>query len=322
MLNENLNNSSNKKIELALCALMFFSPLIKNQIKKIWDLKNDDITFINWFIKLGYLNIIILMLIIISNILYYRTDINLFLTIWTCLIILLIIMLITWSIFAITEKPISHNNTSIENKTYKFESVLDFIPIYNIYTWYNKHDFTWNENIWIKESLLLWWIFSIVLCFNAPTIILIIPITIILLVIWINITNLSLWEKYISFINNLFSKNPEETRWKIIWILISPFNKKTLDENTSWQQMQYSLIYKIEHKQILLELILLIVISIVLLILGIAHKKYQLICGISLILSRYILMAVKRKHMTHIPIIKEFTSIFFKSNKNNNEQSN
>ena len=45
-------NTYSNKTELSLSALMFFSPLIQNQMKKRSDINENDKNFIKWFIKI------------------------------------------------------------------------------------------------------------------------------------------------------------------------------------------------------------------------------------------------------------------------------
>ena len=319
-----LNTWINNKIELSLCAIMFFAPLIKSHINKNNNITNEEKSFINGFIKLWYINIILIILAITFEILSYKMDNDIFMTMWTSLIIILIISLIIWSILAITEKQIWKDtwNTNTENKTDKMETILNFIPIYNIYIRYKKHNFDWNDNQWIKESIIMRWLFSILLCINMPEILIFIYIWLILLLLWINISNITLWENVSNKIDNLFKKNPEETWWQIIGILISPFNKKTLNENIEGQKEIYSLIYKFENKQILLEFILLIICATIGIYFGIKSKNYELIIWIVLIISRYSVMIIQLKHLTHIPVFKEITSIFFRLQKKQNEKIN
>lgn len=316
MEENNINSTKNNKIELALASLMFFSPLIKSELKKRTNLTNEDRQFVYWFIKLWYLNIAILFITILLEIFYYTITLSIFNIIGNISLIILSISLIIWSIFAISEKPISKSSiqenwvSTIATKNNILDIILKFIPLYNIYLWYEKHDFEWNDTT-LKESLILWWCFSFSLLFPLNKFVFIIFLVLILLMLLINIFGLNVGERYENFINNLFKKNPEETRGSLIWLIIAPFSKAEVKETIETKRQNYSFILKLDHKQVLLESILLWILSLVGIILAIYLKQYSLIIWIILILWRYLIMLTKWKHITHIPILKEITNIFF-----------
>ncbi len=314
----NTNIAKNTKIELALAALMFFSPLIKSELKKRQNLGNEDKQFIYWFIKLWYLNIVMLIITIMLELAYYSTTQNIFNIVGNISLVLLAVSLIIGSIFAISErsitKPITQDNNSmkITTKNDILDIILKFIPLYNVYLWYEKHDFEWND-IALKESLILWWGFSILLIFPLHNLFFITYLVLILLMVLINIFGLNIWEKYDKFINNLFKKNPEEARWWFIWIITAPFSRSEVNATIETKKQRYSFIVKLDHKQVLLEFIILSILVLIWIILWIYFKQYSIIIWVLLILWRYAIMLIKWKHITHIPIIKELTNIFFTS---------
>jgi|GEM_PF-1415416 hypothetical protein len=75
-MNQKQNTYSNKT-ELALSALMFFSPLIQNLTKKN-DINKSEQNFLKGYIKLGYFNIILLGMTIFFQIIYYTSNNSLF----------------------------------------------------------------------------------------------------------------------------------------------------------------------------------------------------------------------------------------------------
>lgn len=305
-------NSKNNKIELSLSALMFFSPLIKSNLKDRNDISNEDKNFIRWFIRLWYLNIVLLIITIIFWIIYYKTTVSIFDTLCNITLIMLVIFLWIWSVYAIAEKPILKKN-SPENGIWKdkLSLILNYIPLYNVYLWYNTHDFE-STNIELKESLILWWLFSIISLLPIHTYIHVWFLIIILLFIVSRTVWLDFWEKYNNTIDKLFKKNPEELWWYIVWLLITPFNQLELNENIDTQKWKYSLIFKLDHKHILLEYIILLIISLWWLYRSIKNQNYMILIGIVLILGRYWLMIIKRKHVPHIPVLKELTHLFFR----------
>jgi len=315
-MDNNLDINKNNKIELALASLMFFAPFVKYNLKTREDISSLDKNFILWFIRLWYLNIFLLFLAIASQILYYVTNILFLNTCSTIIIIVLAVLLLIWSIFVLTEKSIVKANVTndkwVEAVWYNNLSqiILAYIPLYNVYLWYEKHDFDW-DNLYMKESLILRWIFSILLAITSNKYILLWFWAIILFVMLLNIFNVRFWDSNEQFLKNLFKKNPEEIWWGILWVCIAPFKWGTVKETIDNQKSKYSLIFKLDHKQILLELIIAIFLYWFWVYLWIKTVNYCLIIWISLILARYLIMLIKWKHMSHIPIIREITNLFF-----------
>lgn len=309
----NTNINKNNKIELALASLMFFAPLIKFNLKNRTDIQNEDQNFINGFIKLWLINIVLLILWVAFETLFYFTTTTVFDIFWTSILVWLAILILIECIFVICEKNIIHTSW-IETNSDSWNDVikicLNYLPLYNIYIWYKKHDFEW-ENMSLKESIILRWLFSVLLVITQNKYILISFWVLTLINMISNIFHINFGIKFDNFISNIFKKNPEEIRWSIIWLLISPFSWKSISETITDQKLKYSLIYKLDHKQILLELIILILLWCGWIYIWLKTWNYVLITGTFLILSRYWIMLIKWKHMTHIPIIKELTSIFF-----------
>jgi len=312
---KNNNIENNKKIWYALSALMFFAPLIKYNLKSDDSISQWDKVFINWFIKLWYLNIILVVLAIISQLIYMNTKTPIYQTIKTWIFILVVVLLFIWSLLAIFKKNINLSNS--EWKT-DYDKILGFVPLYNIYLWYEKHDFD-GENSYIKFGIFLRSLFSICLILFENKYVNIFFLLLILMctistVIWINF-----WEKWKKIINNLFQKNPEEIRGYVVWLLISFFNKDWLNTNITKQKNYFDFLFKLENKQIILEYVLFWVISISLIVIWIAYMKYQLLLWLIIITGRYLIMIINWNHVPHIPILKEITNIFFKNKLIKNE---
>lgn len=313
---DNKSYDKNNKIELALASLMFFSPLIKSNLKNRSDISDNDKNFVHWFVKLWFFNIFLLILGITIEIISYFNAIAILDTIWTIILVILAAILLIESIFVISEKPII--NTNPDDMAYLWNDIftifLNYIPLYNIYLWYKNHDFE-SENIWIKESILLWGLFVILLLLPTNKYILIWYLIVILMSMVSNMFHIDFGEWYKKFISNAFKKNPEEVRWYILWVIIYPFSWNSIAESIANQKWAYNLIFKLDHKQVLLELIILILLSIFGIYMWFRWWNYYLITGILAILWRYLIMLVKWKHMPHIPILKELTNVFFISKK-------
>ncbi len=111
--------TNNNKIELSLSAVMFFSPLIQNLLKKNKKITEDEKWFIKWFIKVWYLNIILLIITITLQVIFYMTQIWLIQTISFILTIVLAGSLAIGSIYAISNKAIIKNKNTDDKKTIK-----------------------------------------------------------------------------------------------------------------------------------------------------------------------------------------------------------
>lgn len=305
-------NSKNNKIELSLSALMFFSPLINNNIKDRQDITNDDKIFIKWFVRLWYLNIVLLLNTITLWVIYYNTTLPIFNTLCNISLIILIVFLWIWSLFAILEKPIVKSNyTDNEATVNKSNIMLNFVPLYNIYLWYQNHDFD-NQHTELKESLILWWLFSIIALLPINKYIIISCLIIILLFLIARIVWLDFGEKYNNFVDNLFKKNPEEIWWYAAWLLKTPFVQWELKDIINEQKWKYSLIYKMDYKHILLEYIILAILILCGLYIWMKSKNGMILLWIILVIWRYGLMLIKWKHVPHIPVLREFTNLFFR----------
>ena len=316
-MNQKQKTYSNKT-ELALSALMFFSPLIQNLIKKNnINIEESEKNFLNWYIKLWYFNIILLGISIFFQIIYYTSNNKLFQSLWIILSIVLWISLVIWSVYAILNKEILWKNNE-KDFNYKDEKLLDnilyYIPVYNVYKRYNEHKFE-NPNILLKESLLLRTVFTVFLLIFPWENLIIILILIVALRI-ISIANwLYWWEKFNIIINKIFKKNPEEIWGYILGVITTLFNWKKITENISNIKQKFELIPKIDYKQILSQYLILLILLWFLFYLWVSNNNINLIFAALLITWRYGVMIIKRKHVPNIPILKEFVNLFFK-NKN------
>ena len=314
----NIKNSINKKNEFAFCAIMFFAPLIKNNIKTNESLSKEDKAFINWFIKLGYINILLLIISLIFRILEIKTSNVVLQKINIWFLILLAISLCIWTILAALNKNINWNKNEETNNTNNLDVLLFFIPIYNIYIRYEHHQFEWDNSL-IKSSILLWTFFTLSAIFIPNTYINIWILCLILFKIIYTIYGINFWKKRNEHINNAFQKNPEEIRWYVTWTIKSLFNKNWLKINIMEQKNIFGFIFKINNKQIICEYILLLLICFLWIYVWIQHKIYFLVIWDIMMLTRYWIMAIKRKHLPHLPIFKEISNIFFKSKITKNE---
>lgn len=311
MEEKNQNIGKNIKTEFALSAILFFSPFLKNPLQNNQKLSQEDKSFVYWFIKVWYINIFILILSIICEIIYLKTWNELFKKLATIILIILIILISILCWFAISNKSINKNKMTQANN----EIFFNFIPIYNIYNRYKKHDFE-NKNSILKESILLRTIFSIYLIFFQNIIVTFILFFYIIFRIIATVNWIWISEKYSTIMDKLFKKNPEEIRWIISWFILWLFSKDTISEKIENKKKDFEYLFKLDNKQIILEYILFWLIYTFLIYKGINTRNWYLISWLILIWTRYFIMIIKWKHLPHLPILKWITNIFFKNKKN------
>jgi hypothetical protein len=303
---------------------MFFSPLIQKMLKKNKNITQQDKDFVAWSIKLGYFNIFLLLLTIVLQVVFYLTKLSITQTISTVTMIVLAISLVIWSIYAISGKSILKSSNKINKDLLKtsdtdltnnkLETLINYIPLYNIYLRYKNHNFN-NPDIILKESILRWSLFAIIfITVQSPTV-----NWIILSILWIRIialmNGIDLSNTAKQKINKLFTKNPEELRWYISWTITNLFNKKTISENITTQKTNYELLFKSTNKQIIFEYTILDLLIIWWIYTWYITNNTALIAAILFIAARYLIMLIKRNHLPHIPVIREITSIFFKQKR-------
>lgn len=307
--------TSTTKIQLSLSSVMFFSPFIKRLIHSRWFvLSVDDSEFIQGYITLWYLNITLLLLSILSGIWMYAIDMPFLRMFYYTILILLLILLLGESIFVLLEKPLLHSKhgfwyTDISlNKT---QILLSYLPLYNIYLWYQIHDF---QHIyrWPKESIFLWilfiwsWLF-----FQTPVVSIVIFILIIARVAslfgWIDVLPDQMKNK----LNMLFTKNPEELWGYVTWSLRSLFRKEKIADAINQQKLQYSLLVPLTTTSLIIEYSLAWIAFLWAIYLWITQTFTVLYYGVlGLLLGRYLLMYIRWKHIPHLPLFKELVDFF------------
>lgn len=319
-IEEKANNQS-LKIQLSLASLMFFSPFVKYLIKTSnFELDNKDNDFVQSYISLWWINIVLLLLALVTGLASYFYFIPIIETIYQIIIGLLIIVLTIWCIWAITETKIinsvySNKNTLEEfNNTNKIHTILWYLPGYSIYLWYNKHDFE-KPDLLIKESFVMWILFGIS-CFIPIQIISIFVFVAIVVRIVSLLGNINIVSKKISeFISSLFYKNPEEIWWYIWWsivfVLHGNYNLpywKLLVENT---KKEYQYLYDIKKFGSIQRQYWLLLVGIVLILLQVDlwNISWLAVISIILILIRYWIMIFVWWRSPAIPLMREIVML-------------
>lgn len=312
---------TNTKTQLSLAAALFFSPLVQNMLNKnTWDITDKDRDFIRGYIRFGYITLLFWFITIASGVSNYLFALNILSVTYTVSIFILLSLLIISIVSIISDISLLKSGTNDLN-TYtvegnKKEIIFKYIPIYNIYLWYQAHSFD-KPNRWIKESILFWTLFLFLSMFGSVW-----GSTIVLIAIIIRIASLMsdidiLSTQTKQYINKIFLKNPEEIWWYVTWFLkylgkatihlFRSIEVYTLKNEIHEEKETYSHIIGIkEHKNITIEYILWIIILIWLIYLiqpDFTVRTYY--AGFWLLILRYVTMAIQLKHLPHFPIARE-----------------
>lgn len=319
-MDEKKNRDSNTTM-IALAALMFFSPFIQYLLKK-WSLRLDEQerTFVRWYIKLGAIHRLFLILTIASGVAAYFVNTPFLRLLYAIFIGILLILLIVWTICVLTDVSLFVNkefSVSFYAPGTKLALLLKFLPFYNIYARYHLHSF-WSPNRWLKESLL-WQTFFVLLAVTGH------PLTLgVVFVLWIlRISSLLagidvLHIKAKQDINAIFFKNPEEIRWYVTWTLAFCYKKCTSSASTTLTssiqeaKQTYTHLYNVKtQKSIRIEYIigsLLIRWYIVLRQPDFTHRTFLM--PALLLWGRYIIMIITRWHLPSLPVARELFALW------------
>ncbi len=312
---------TNTKTQLSLAAALFFSPLVQNMLKNdTRDISDKDRDFVRGYIKFGYITILFGIITIVSGVLNYLLVLDILNVIYTVSIFILVFLLIISVVSILSDISLikSGDQTlhiyTIEGN--KKDIILKYLPIYNIYLWYQIHTFD-KPNRRIKESILLRTLFLLI-CLSGS----IWASSCILIVIIIRVAALMsdidfLTPQTKQYINQLFFKNPEEIRWYVSWLGVylakAGVNifKKTqaahLSEEIAQEKEVYSRIIDTQdNKDILYEYILWIILTGGLLYfvkLDFTIRTYYAVFLLGI--ARYLVMILQLKHLPHLPIARE-----------------
>lgn len=311
--------------QLAMAALMFFSPLVQNIIKKkdMW-LSLQDTKFVKGYIRLWYFSLILLLITIISGVVSYQINSWTIDTIYTISITITILILIIGTLAILTNTNILSWDKRLidlyqENITNdKKETVLKYLPLYNIYLRYKEHNFN-TPDIFIKESILARILFCIIWLMTTPFWTSIILILIILRVASLlgNIDIMS--PKIKEYINKIFIKNPEELRWYIRgWLVyvykrVTTIELLTLNETVEKAKKDFSLLYNVQlHNSVHIKIQYLLLVVAIGIWISKCKPDFSLrttTIPVIIILGRYLIMFIRWNHVPALPIFKEITDL-------------
>lgn len=328
---ENQTTQSNKT-QLSLAATMFFAPFVKSTLKN-WhlELTKEDTDFINWYTRLWFINIGLLLLTLVSGISSYLTHDYVLNRVYLISIGILVWILVLSSILILANVKIFQWDNeflhSTQISTNKSDILLSYLPIYNFYLWYKLHNFE-KPYRWAKESILLWSIFSILSLIFANIIVSSFIITVIIIRIASLMSGIDVLDPHVKQkINKLYTQNTEEIWWyvcgyiKYIWKKISWKNNQTLKEIIILQKYRYQKLHIIKWNEFIqLQYIILMIGLWLWSYLWYQKTENQWVYYIPaiLIFGKYILMAKKRKHLPPLPIINDIFGMFKRKKSNSN----
>lgn len=322
----------NNRIQLSLAASMFFAPFVKSLINKgHFDLSQEDRAFIQWYIRLGFLTIGALLVTIGGAIAMYFFTTVVFVWIYRLSTILLVILLLLGTLGTLANIKILQEDQELFHyqkiKNDKSDIFLSFLPVYNIYLRYKLHDF--DHPYWrAKESLLWRTLFILIALWTRSAIWSWFILTIIIIRVASLMSGIDIFDEFIKKkINKLYHKNPEELWWYIrgfilFWIeklkRTAELDKKLELKNIITQEkekMQH--LFTLQNKAVVAQYFIALALlawwfSIWLKTWSKPRESRVIVMTIVLILWRYVLMVIKRKHIPNIPIAKEIvdTSIY------------
>ena len=329
----NQNNDKLKdtnKLQLWIAAVMFFSPFVHSNLNNTnLELNDDEKKFLKWYIKLGYINIFLLIISVIFWTISYFVDYQIVTWIYFIFIFALIWFVIIWIFWVVTDinifwwwKKLFQYKEITSDKT---DIILWFIPIYNIFMWYKIHNFD-NPYRRIKESIIWRSLFVVLSLITSSAwigslILILIIIRVVSLVSWIDLISDESKKK----INKIFYKNPEEIRWYVsgfinfVWKKIhlnSKLDRETkisLNDFVNKEKEDYQLIYTFQiEKKLYFQYGIL-----ALLLWWQIYKWFGFMDSwifyvpITMIILRYFVMYLKWKHLPNLPILKEFIDLIY-----------
>ncbi len=312
---------TNTKTQLSLAAALFFSPLVQNILKKWrWDLTDKDKEFVRWYIRFWYVTLLFWILTITFGVLDYFFSLKILSVVYTVSIFILLFLLLIGIVSILSDISLVRWR-DIQIKTYTIEGnksdiIFKYLPLYDIYLRYQSHSFD-KPNRRIKESIVLWTLFSLVCItgsiFLSSILLIIIIFRVASLLSDIDFLNMDIKQR----INKLFLKNPEEIFWYISGfvsylgkslvhtaIKIQPYS---LEGEIRREKEVYSRIISLkEHKMIIVEYVLwVLLVSTAIYLLHPDFSIWTYYVWLWLLLARYATMAIHIGHLPHLPIARE-----------------
>ena len=301
--------SSDAKLS-AIAGVMFFAPFVKNRIKSE-EFSEDEISFINGYVQVWFLNLIFLVIVLIAAItstFEASRILTWIITIWS----FAIYIISAFSAFACAnDLSMRGPNESVnQNIQHKWLLLKSYTPIMNFILRFRQENYNMPYRR-LKESILLrtFFIFWTLLLWNSfwMWVLIIIAVRVILLLINIDIVPLSMKKT----INSLFSCNP----WEIFAYFFAPIVSKIkkIDYETILQtQKQWYAQWQNFWIWIIIQYILFIgIIFLLYRTIRISLDSVVLFIAMLLRIMRVILFYIRKKTVLKIPILSEIVSLVF-----------
>jgi len=301
--------SSDAKLS-AIAGVMFFAPFVKNRIKSE-EFSEDEISFINGYVQVWFLNLIFLVIVLIAAItstFEASRILTWIITIWS----FAIYIISAFSAFACAnDLSMRGPNESVnQNIQHKWLLLKSYTPIMNFILRFRQENYNMPYRR-LKESILLrtFFIFWTLLLWNSfwMWVLIIIAVRVILLLINIDIVPLSMKKT----INSLFSCNP----WEIFAYFFAPIVSKIkkIDYETILQaQKQWYAQWQNFWIWIIIQYILFIgIIFLLYRTIRISLDNVVLFIAMLLRIMRIILFYIRKKTALKIPILSEIVSLVF-----------
>jgi len=315
----------NNKVQLALAAIMFFSPFVKNMINdEHVEIDKDDKDFIEWYVRFGYLTIGVLVIAMVSGISNYILDFTTLARLYKISIAILILLLIAGTVAAVSDMKLFQWDAKIikyyDTKSKQSDILFAYIPIYNIYLWYKLHDFD-HPYRWTKESIMIWSVFLAIALLTQSIVLISFVLTIIIIRVVSLMYDIDMLDPELkNRLSKLFYKNPEELWAYITWTvkftykkLFSKDLKSDIKKDIESEKENYNHLYKFsDNKSLYIQYTLLAIF----LIWEWSLMTYKTniwiyYVPIILILWRYLVMIIKWNHSPNIPLMKELVDLWW-----------
>ncbi|UFX83083.1 hypothetical protein [Candidatus Absconditicoccus praedator] len=326
----------NKHI-LSLACIMFFPRVVYFMIKsEDYELTQEDKNFIKGYIKFGFIILSTIALAVIIGIVSLTSNIlpTFMSTISNLLAIFGVILIILGVFMIFSEKTVLQGDINLKYKKItpgNIDIAFYYIPIYNIYLWYNEPKI--NQYRWIKESILFrhLWALIVLITFNISIAFLLLIIGIVRLVSIIAGIDF-IPDKYKEKADKIFDKNPEEVygyiKGPIVFIVEKvksggKYSINSIDEYIQQSKNEYSNLKNIEYttnksaisdqKEIFIEyailgIILFLLSNSIFSFIQLSIYGNIIIIAFLIILFRYIISLYLQK-LPYIPIIHEVVII-------------
>ncbi len=302
--------SSEAKLS-AIAGVMFFAPFIKNKLKSDSSFSQEEKNFIEWYIKVWYANIFLL-IIVLASAMTNIFIINWFLP-WVTVVVGLIIFMISFlSIFLCSnDVGLWWPNESLKQKIqHKGQILKVYIPIINFSMRFSRDNYDFPYR-WLKESIFLRTIFVfgtlLLKTYFWIWVLIFIILRIVLLLLNIDIIPISVKKA----INWIFLCNP----WEIMAYIFAPIVTK-IKKSDYETVLQTKKLWYMQWQKFWIEIILQYVIFVGILFLlyrWIDISLYNIVLFIAIILwiFRVVIFYVYKHALLKIPILSEMLSLIF-----------